>query len=182
MRINNNEYFEVLNNIKQQIRNAQYRAVLSVNQEQIMLYWNIGKIIIANTKYGAKFVENLALDIKAEFSTAKGYSVRNLKYMRKFASVFADEQKVQTLFALLSWSHNTLLLDKTKTQEEFEWYAEQTIENGWSVSILEDRLALKTYERQALTDKASNYDRLLPAPQSELAAETLKNPFVFDFI
>ena len=182
MLINNSEYFNVLNEIKVRIKSAQYRAVLGVNSEQILLYWNIGKIIIDNTKYGAKFIENLARDIKTEFPTAKGYSVRNLKYMRKFAEIMNDEAKVQTLSALLSWSHNTLLLNKTKTQYELEWYAEKTIENGWSLSTLEDRLALKTYERQALSGKASNYDRLLPAPQSELAIETLKNPFVFDFI
>jgi hypothetical protein len=79
MLINNSEYFEALNDIKKQIKNAQYRAVLNVNQEQIMLYWNIGKIIIANTKYGAKFIENLARDIREEFPTVKGYSARNLK-------------------------------------------------------------------------------------------------------
>lgn len=182
MLINNNEYFTVLENIKQQIKSAQHRAVLSVNQEQILLYWNIGKIIIENTKYGAKFIENLAQDIKSEFPNAKGYSVRNLKYMRKFAEIVTEKAKVQTLSALLSWSHNSLLLDKTKTLQELEWYAEKTIENGWSLSTLKDRIALKTYERQAVTDKTSNYGRLLPTPQSDLAEETLKNPFVFDFI
>jgi len=120
MLINNNEYFDVLNEIKIRIKTAQYRAVLGANCEQILLYWNIGKIIIANTKYGAKFIENLACDIKAEFPNAKGYSARNLKYMRKFAEIVNDEQKVQTVSALLSWSHNSLLLDKSKTHEEFE--------------------------------------------------------------
>ncbi|MCL2801388.1 MAG: PDDEXK nuclease domain-containing protein [Treponema sp.] len=182
MLINNNEYFEILNNIKERIRTAQYKAVLGVNREQILLYWNIGKIIIANTKYGAKFIDNLASDIKAEFPNAKGYSIRNLKYMRKFAEVIEDEAKVQTLSALLSWSHNTLLLDKIKTREEIEWYASQTIENGWSLSALEYHIETKTYQRQAIADKTANFDRLLPSPFSELAEESLKNPYVFDFI
>lgn len=172
----------MLNDIKQQIKNAQYRAVLNVNQEQIMLYWNIGKVISENVKYGNKFVENLARDIKTEFPNATGYSVRNLNYMKKLAELITDERILQTLSAKLSWSHNILLIIKAKDKNAYKWYAEQTIENGWSLSVLEDRLALKTYERQALSDKASNYERLLPAPQSELAAETLKNPFVFDFI
>ena len=133
MLINNKEYFDVLNEIKNRIKAAQYRAVLGVNCEQILLYWNIGKIIIANTKYGAKFIENLARDIKAEFPNAKGYSARRLKYMRQFAEVMNDEQKVLTVSALLSWSHNILLLNKSKTQEEFEWYSKQTIENDWSL-------------------------------------------------
>jgi predicted nuclease of restriction endonuclease-like (RecB) superfamily len=153
-----------------------------VNCEQILLYWNIGNIIIANTKYGAKFIENLACDIKAEFPNVKGYSARNLKYMRKFAEIVNNEQKVQTVSALLSWSHNSLLLDKSKTQEEFEWYSEQTIENGWSLSTLEYHIETKAYQRQAIAEKTSNYERLLPAPFSDLAMETLKNPFVFDFI
>jgi len=182
MLLNNNEYFEVLETIKTQIKAAQHKAVLGANREMILLYWQIGKTIIANTKYGAKFVENLARDIKAEFPGAKGYSVRNLKYMRKFAAVIDDEEKVQTLSALLSWSHNTLLLDKAKTPEEIVWYAKQTIENGWSLSALEYQIETKLYQRQAIADKTSNYERLLPAPLSTLAEETLKNPYVFDFV
>ena len=91
MLINNNEYFEILENIKTQIKTAKYKAVLGANREQILLYWQIGNIIIANTKYGAKFVENLARDIKTEFPETKGFSVRNLKYMRKFAEIIDDE-------------------------------------------------------------------------------------------
>jgi predicted nuclease of restriction endonuclease-like (RecB) superfamily len=182
MLINSNEYFEILNNIKKQIHDAQYRAVLGVNQQQIILFWNIGKTIIANTKYGSKFIDNLARDIKTDFPNQKGYSVRNLKYMRKFAELCPDEQKVQTVSALLSWSHNIELFNKTKSLAEYEWYARQTVENGWSVSVLEDRIELKTFERQAITGKVSNYERLLPKPQSKLILETLKSPYVFDFI
>ena len=120
MLINHEGYFHVLDTIKAQIKKAQYKAILGVNREQILLFWNIGKIIAANTKYGAKFIENLARDIKAEFPDVRGYSVRNLKYMRKFASFVDDEQKVQTLSALLSWSHNTYLFDKTRTLGEYK--------------------------------------------------------------
>ena len=182
MLINNKEYFDVLNEIKARIKAAQYRAVLGVNSEQILLYWNIGKIIITNTKYGAKFVENLARDIKAEFPNVKGYAVRNLKYMRKFTEIVNDEQKVQTLSALLSWSHNILIINKSKTREEFDWYSEQTIKNGWSLSTLEYHIETKAYHRQAIAEKTSNYERLLPSPFSELAEETLKSPYIFDFI
>lgn len=182
MLINNKEYFDVLENIKERIKAAQYKAVLGANREQILLYWNIGKVISDNTKYGAKFVENLACDIKTEFPNAKGYSARNLKYMRKFAEIVNDEQKVQTVSALLSWSHNVLLLDKAKTQEENLWYAKQTIENDWSLSALEHHVETKTYHRQAIAEKTTNYDRLLPSPFSELAQETLKSPYIFDFV
>jgi predicted nuclease of restriction endonuclease-like (RecB) superfamily len=182
MLINNESYFQALESIKAQIKNAQYKAVLGANREQILLFWNIGKTIIANTEYGAKFVENLARDIKAEFPNAKGYSVRNLKYMRKFAEFVNDEEKVQTLSALLSWSHNTYLFDKTRTLDEYLWYVAQTIENRWSLSSLEYHVDTKTYERQELAEKSANYDKLLPSPQSDLATDTLKDPYVFDFV
>ena len=122
MLINNKEYFSVLEEIKVRIKTAQYKAVLGVNSELINLNWNIGRIIIANTKYGAKFIENLAKDIKQAFPSVTGYSARNLKYMRKFAEVVSDEQKVHTVCALLSWSHNRRILDKAKTPDEYLWY------------------------------------------------------------
>jgi len=182
MLINNNEYFDILEGIKARIKEAQYKAVLGANKELIELYWNIGRIIITNTKYGAKFIENLARDIKADFPKAKGYSVRNLRYMRKFAELVPDLEKVQTLSALLSWSHNTHLLDKARSLDEYLWYASQTIENGWSLSSLEYHVGAKTYIRQELAEKASNYERLLSQPFSGLATDTLKNPYVFDFV
>lgn len=182
MLINNDNYFKVLESVKARIQDAQHRAVLGANREQIILYWHIGRVIIENTKYGAKFIENLARDIKLEFPNAKGYSTRNLKYMRKFAEFVSDEEKVQTVSALLTWSHNRHLFDKTTTLDEYLWYATQTIENGWSLSSLEYYLGTKTYQRQALGEKATNYNAMLPQPQSNLANETLKNPYIFDFV
>lgn len=182
MLINNENYFQVLESIKTRIQEAQYRAVLGANREQIGLYWHIGKVIIENTKYGAKFIDNLARDIKLEFPNAKGYSIRNLKYMRKFAEFVSDEEKVQTVSALLTWSHNRHLFDKTTTFDEYFWYATQAIENGWSLSSLEYYVSTKTYQRQALGEKSTNYNAMLPQPQSNLANETLKNPYVFDFV
>lgn len=91
MLINNNEYFDVLGGIKSRIKEAQYKAVLGANREQILLYWSIEKIIITNTQYGKSFIENLTRDIKLDFPNAKGHSVRNFKYMRKFAELVPDE-------------------------------------------------------------------------------------------
>ena len=182
MLINSESYFQALENIKAQIKGAQYKALLGANREQICLFWNIGRIIIANTKYGSKFIENLARDIKAEFPNVKGFSVRNLQYMRKFAEFVDEEVKVQTVSALLSWSHNSYLLDKASSLEEYLWYATQTIENGWSLSSLEYHVGTKTYERQGLATKSANYNKRLPPPQNSLATETLKDPYVFDFI
>ena len=182
MLINNDKYFQVLESVKARIQEAQYKAVLGANREQILLFWSIGKVIIKNQKYGSGFIENLSRDIKSEFPTAKGYSERNLRYMRKFAEFVSDEEKLQTVSAVLSWSHNTYLLDKTKMLEEYLWYAGQTIENGWSLSSLEYNVSRKTYERQKLSEKANNYKELLPLPLSKLATDTLKDTYVFDFI
>ena len=146
MALVNNGYFQVLERVKKQILDAQYSAVLSANQEQILLYWNIGKVILENSKFGAKFIENLARDIKAEFPDAKGYSTRNLNYMRKFAQLIPDKSQAQAVSAFLTWSHNKYLFDKTKSQEEYLWYATQTIENGWSLSSLEYYVGTNTYK------------------------------------
>lgn len=182
MLINNDSYFQVLADIKERIQSAQYKAVLGLNREQIILYWNIGKVIIANSEWGNKFIDNLARDIKLEFPDSTGYSVRNLKYMRKFAEIFDDDEIVPTLMAQLTWAHHRLLMDKVKDKGIMIWYADKTVENGWSKNTLWDRIECKLYERQAIAEKANNFERTLELPQSKLAEETLKNPYIFDFV
>jgi Uncharacterized conserved protein len=182
MLINDSAYMDTLADIKTAIREAQYRAVLGANREQILLYWKIGKVILENIEYGSRFIDNLASDIRLDFPNIKGFSARNLRYMKKFAEFVLDEEKVQTVSAMLTWSHNTHLFDKTKTLDEYLWYAAQTVKNGWSLSSLEYHIDTKNYQRQVLGEKATNYQKLLPQPQSNLAIETLKNPYVFDFV
>ncbi len=182
MLINNSEYFYILSEVKDKIKSAQYKAVLGANVEMIKLYWNIGNIIIDNSSWGNKFIDNLAKDIKLEFPDVTGYSVRNLKYMKKFAETFSDFEIVQTLYAQLTWSHNKTLLDKLNDKCQIEWYAKMTIENGWSINVLEHQIAVSLYQRQVINDKIQNFGKLLPARQSELAAQTIKDPYIFDFI
>ena len=182
MLINNNEYFEILENIKMQIKTAQYKAALGMNREQILLFWNIGKIIIENSKWGNKFIDNLARDIKLEFPNSTGYSIRNLRYMKKFAVLFTDDIIVQAPLAQLTWYHLQALMDKVSDNGIYLWYANKCIENGWSRDILVHQIGTKLYERQAIADKADNFRHALTSPQSELARETIKNPYVFDFI
>lgn len=179
---NQNEYIQLLSSIKNEIKTAQYKAVASANKELIILYWNIGNIILDNHIWGNKFINDLARDIKLEFSHLKGFSIRNLKYMKKFAEEFTDFEIVQTVSAQLTWSHNTTILDKIKIYEQRKWYMRKAIENGWSVRVFEHQIATRLYERQALTDKTQNFKQLLPLPQSELAIETMKDPYIFDFI
>ena len=178
MLINSNEYFEVLASIKTRIREAQYKAALGANKELMELYWNIGKTIIANTNYGAKFIKNLSKDILNDFPDVKGFSVRNLNYMRKFAEINPDFQKVQRGVALLPWRNNLTLMSKIKDETERQWYIEQNIENGWNNVSLTHHIEMKLYQRQAVAEKTSNYGERLPSPFSDLAEETLKNPYI----
>jgi len=182
MLINNSEYFDVLESIKSQIRAAQYRAVVGANRELLALYWNIGNIILNNKRWGNKFVENLSRDIKADFLNVTGYSVRNLKYMQKFALTYPDLEFVQSVTAQIPWTHNKSILDKVKEKEQMEWYILKTAENGWTVDVLEHQIESGLYKRQILADKTTNYPDRLESAQSELAVKTLKDPYWFDFI
>ncbi len=182
MLINSNEYLELIQSIKSEIQTAQYKATLSVNKELIMLYYNIGKIINEHKSWGNKFIDNLAADLKIAFPEAKGYSVRNLKYMSRFASVYTDDEFVQTVSAQIPWSHNVAILDKVKSAEQREWYIQKTAENGWSHSVLVHQIESGLYERQVIAEKVSNFEKRLPSPQSELAVQTMKDPYIFDFI
>ena len=182
MLINNNEYLNLVQLVKNEIKQAQYKAALNVNKELIMLYYGIGKIINEHKSWGNKFIENLAADIKLSFPEAKGYSVRNLKYMAKFAAIYKDEEFVQQAVAQIPWGHTVVLLDKISDSVIRNWYVEKTIENGWSRNVLVHQIENGLYRRQVIADKISNFENRLPASQSELATQTMKDPYIFDFI
>lgn len=182
MLINNNEYLDIVETIKLEIKSSQYKAAVSVNRELIMLYYNIGEIINEHKTWGNKFIENLAADIRISFPDAKGYSIRNLKYMAKFAAEYTEEQIVQEALAQITWYHNIALMDKVKDVDTRLWYARKIAENGWSRNVLVHQIESGLYERQATVDKISNFESRLAAPQSELAVQTMKDPYVFDFI
>ena len=182
MLLNNNEYLKIMESIKSEIKSAQYKAAVSVNRELIMLYYNIGCVINDHKIWGNKFIDNLSNDIQMAFPNRKGYSVRNLKYMAKFAARFSDKRIVQEVLAQITWYHNIALMDKVKTAEEHIWYADATVQNGWSRNVLVHQIESKLYQRQVLADKVTNFEHRLPSPQSELAVQTMKDPYVFDFI
>lgn len=182
MLMNNSEYLGIVETIKSEIKNAQYKAAVSVNKELIMLYYNIGKIINEHKTWGNRFIDNLAADIRLSFPDTKGYSVRNLKYMAKFAAEYTDEQIVQAALAQITWYHNIALMDKVNDIEVRLWYAEKIVENGWSRNVLVHQIESGLYERQAIAEKISNFENRLAPPQSELAVQTMKDPYIFDFI
>ncbi len=182
MLVNNNEYLETIESIKQEIANARYKATASVNKELIILYYNIGKIINNHKTWGNKFIESLSTDIALEFPNSKGCSVRNLKYMAKFAELYPDEEFVQQVVAQIPWGHNIVIMDKFDDENIREWYIKKSIENGWSRNVLIHQIESGLYDRQKLAGKISNFETRLPSPQSELAVQTMKDPYIFDFI
>ena len=180
--INSGEYLATVEQIKQEIKAAQYHASVQVNTELVMLYHSIGVVINEHKAWGNKFVENLAADIRREFPASKGYSVRNLKYMAKFAQIYPEREFVQQVVAQIPWGHNLVLLDKVSEPEERRWYLVTCQKNGWSRSVLIHQIESGLYQRQVLADKVSNFERRLPSPQGELAVQTMKDPYIFDFI
>ena len=182
MLMNSNEYLEIVKSIRDEIKVAQYKAAVSVNRELIMLYYNIGRVINEHKSWGNKFIDNLAADIKLSFPSATGYSVRNLKYMAKFAAIYPDFEFVQQVVAQIPWGHNVVLMDKISDDTVRKWHIEPSIEHGWSRNVLVHQIESGLYERQVIADKISNFENRLASPQSELAVQTMKDPYVFDFI
>lgn len=176
----NAEYLAVLAQVKGTIANARQLAVASVNASVVRMYWEVGNILDGRSYWGSKLIENLSHDIRAAFPDVKGFSARSLKYMMKFAREVDGE--LCSSCCTIPWGHIMLLLDKTQPGAEREWYVRATIENGWSRAVLAHQLDSHLYERQALSGKVTNFTRTLPAPESELAQQALKDPYVFDFI
>lgn len=176
------KYKQIFENIKQEVLKSQYKAMQIVNKELIFMYWHIGKIIGDNSKWGNKFIDSLSIDLKLEFPKVTGFSVRNLKYMKKIAEEYPDFEFVQQVVAQIPWGYNIILMDKVKNIEERKWYIKQSIINGWSRSLLTMQIESKLYERQVVAEKVTNFPATLPDIQSDLAIQTMKDPYLFDFI
>ena len=181
--VSSKNYTVLLEDIKQRIRTAQVKAALSVNRELVLLYWEIGREILLRQKkegWGAKVIDRLAVDLHREFPDLHGFSSTNLKYMRRFAEAYPDLPIGQQLVDQLPWGHNVVLLEKVKDRQQRLWYAQNTIENGWSRNILVHQIESDLYRRQGKA--ITNFKQTLPAPQSDLAENMLKDPYVFDFL
>ena len=176
-------YSDWLSELKTKIHSAQQRATLAVNQELVLLYWQIGQEILtrqAELGWGAKVVERLAHDLRTAFPDMKGFSPRNLKYMRAFAEAWPDLEFVQALLAQLPWYHQLALLDKLPGPETRRWYIAQAIEHNWSRNVLVMQIETRLRERSGTA--VTNFAQCLPQPQSDLARESLKDPYRFDFL
>ena len=174
------DFKKVVEEIKQQINNTQYEIFKNANMNLLKLYYNIGKTIDENSNWGNKFIDELAIELKVTFPNIKGFSVRNLKSMKKYYIECTKNEKVQTTSAQIPWSHNMLILDKIKDDIQRIWYMEQTAINGWSYDVLAFQIKSELYERQVLGDKPNNFSSSLSSPQSELAKDMMKDPYILN--
>jgi predicted nuclease of restriction endonuclease-like (RecB) superfamily len=176
-------YSDWLAELKTRIHSAQQRATLAVNRELVLLYWQIGRDILvrqAEQGWGAKVIDRLAHDLRTAFPTMKGFSPRNLKYMRAFAEAWPDAEFVQAELAQLPWYHQLALLDKLRSPETRRWYAAKAIEHNWSRNVLAMQIETRLHERSGMA--VTNFEASLPKPQSDLALESIKDPYRFDFL
>lgn len=200
------DYKAWITELKQRIRQSQVKAAVKVNVEMLHLYWSIGEDIVkrkAEAVWGEGVVEQLAQDLRDEFPNMKGFSQRNLFYMKQWYLFYSQEDiklpqvvaqigsvndvgkmpqvvaQLETFFSI-PWGHHRYILDKIKDVKEALFYVHKTIENGWSRNVLLNMLDTRLYEAQGKA--ITNFNRLLPAPQSDLAQQTLKDPYNFDFL
>ena len=172
-------YSKLLGDLKQRIQAAQLRASLAVNRELVFLYWQIGRDILARQEresWGAKVIDRVAGDLKAAFPEMKGFSPRNLKYMRAFAEAWPEEAIVQQLVAQIPWGHNVRILDYVKDPIEREWYVRATVQHGWSRDVLVHQIESGLFRRQGKA--VTNFEQALPLPQSDLAQQITKDPYL----
>ena len=180
------DYRALITDLKTRIQEAQIKAVVAVNTQLITLYWDIGKLIAEKQRssgWGDSVIEVVAKDLSREFQSMKGFSRRNLYRMKQLYGFYANlGEFVPQAVAQIPWGHNDLILQKIKEQDKALWYARKTVENGWSRQVLNHQIESELYERQAAKPTIDNFAERLPAPQSDLARETLKDPYLFDFL
>lgn len=178
-----NGYADWLDELKTRIYSAQQRATLAVNRDLITLYWQIGRDILtrqAKQGWGAKVIARLAHDLRTAFPEMKGFSRANLMYMRAFAEAWPDAEIVQQAVGQLPWGHNLVLLTRLKDRALRLAYAQRAIQHGWSRSVLNIHIETRRIEREGLA--VTNFALQLPKPQSDLARESLKDPYRLDFL
>ena len=177
------DYEPWLADLKSRISASRVRAAAAVNRDLVLLHWDIGREILGRQNaegYGTKVVDRLAADLSAAFPSMKGFSARNLKYMRAMAFAWPDVEVVQQVVAQLPWGHQTVLLDRLDTSAQREWYARAAVEHGWSRNVLVHQIDSRLIARHGAA--ITNFSATLPALQSELAQQLTKDPHIFDFL
>ena len=194
-------YIQWLSELKKRYRQSQVKAAVRINSALLEFYWALGRDIVAmhaDSKYGSGFFNQLSLDLKKEFPKETGFSVTNIKYMKRwylfyyeqviirqqvadeFRHQVGDELEMPQNFALVPWFHHVDIFTKSKKLDEALFYINKTIENNWSRNTLESKISLGLYKSQG--GAVTNFDNTLPQDQSNLAKEILKDPYNFGFL
>jgi predicted nuclease of restriction endonuclease-like (RecB) superfamily len=181
------EYKQWIADLKTKVKHAQLKAAVTVNQQLLVFYWELGIDIVdkqKNTAWGGGFIRQLSRDLMAEFPDMKGFSERNLKYIRQWVMFWLTDtaiglQAVAQL-AQIPWGHNQVIIAQCKSTQEGLYYVSNTIEHGWSRVVLTHQIESKLWQREGKS--LSNFSKALPSPQSDLAHQTLKDPYIFDFL
>ena len=176
-------YLKFIEEVKAEIQKQRISVVLNANSGMICLYWNIGKAIMKKQEeegWGAKVIDRMSKDLKDAFPEMSGFSPRNIKYMRKFAECWPDFEIVQRVVAQIPWRSNISLLDKLADQKSRIWYAQKTIENGWSKAILDMQIESRLMARSGKS--VNNFPEALPPTDSDMVNQVFKDPYLFDFL
>lgn len=176
-------YAEALTDLKSRIARERVRVIMSANAAMVLLYWDIGRVILQRQKtegWGARVIDRLSTDLREAFPDMQGLSPRNLKYMRAFAAAWPDRVIVQEALAQITWYHNIALLQKLDNPQTRLWYAQKVRETGWSHNVLVLQIEQQIHERQGKA--ITNFPAVLPPADSDMAAQVFKDPYLFDFL
>lgn len=178
-----NWYPELLESVAQQMMAGRHRALVAAGQELVATYWRIGRAILdrqGEEGWGTKVIDRLAVDLSHRFPDARGYSARNLRYMRAFAAAWPHEAILQAPLAQLPWYHHVALMEKLSAPDLRRWYAERALVEGWSRNILVLQIESRLHER--VGKAVTNFAGTLPPPDSDLAQQMTKDPYLLDFV
>lgn len=176
-------YAEVLSEIKRRIREGRLRTILAANSAMILLYWDIGRLILERQEiegWGAKVIDRLSSDLREAYPDMGGLSPRNLLFMRSFAATYPDPKVVKQVVSQLPWGHVVRLLQRVKDPEIRLWYVRATIRYGWSRNILGLQIDAGAHKRHGKA--TNNFPATLPPHDSDMAAQVFKDPYLFDFL
>jgi len=191
----NKEYKTWLADIKLKVRNAQLKAAVRVNSEMLLFYWNLGAEIVAKqagAKWGDGFLSQLSKDLMSEFPDIKGFSLSNIKYIKQWYQFYTGNKSIGqqpvgqigqqgiAQIAQIPWGHNIAIMSKCKNVKEAVFYVQNTLEHNWSRDVLIHQIESGLYKREGKA--ITNFSRSLPKPHSDLAQQTLKDPYMFDFL
>lgn len=177
------DYAVFLSTVKRRISQDRLKAQLSANAIQMVMYWDLGSEILRKQQdagWGAKVIDRLSADLRDAFPQMQGFSARNLKYMRAFAEAWPDRELMQRTVAQIPWRSNLTLMEKLKDSDLRRWYAQQTIQNGWSKDIL--AIQIDTVLHSRVGQSANNFELTLPPLDSDMANQVFKDPYLFDFL